>query len=270
MTDKHPNGVDDGYDTSRGLGPNLLELSRDIGFDTAEKELPDLLKAIGKPQYSRMKIRIEPITELATDTASRWNQPARKEWVDDYDWNRIWGKYKDKPNGFGVAVWVDQPDGKSVLAGMAAGSFYDDREPRRLDLDYIESVKKDEQPIPGAFRFIAASAALRTVQTVGVLHDMTAEIAARPDLPAHKALSARLDNLQRQVQRGTTGQPTEMRFVDYNPGSEAIFNAMGFKSSGGKTDEQGYEYASMTVDPALPPAAQLQYGKPAFRNIPKI
>ncbi|HCI46020.1 MAG TPA: hypothetical protein DFI00_01870 [Rhodospirillaceae bacterium] len=150
MADKYPDGEPNTYDSSKSSRTrDDFELLQDIAFTATEKQLPALMQAIGKPQYASKKIRVEPIDQQSLDAASAWDQPDRKQWVDDYDWHRIWENYAEKPNRFGLAIWVDQPDGKSVLAGMAAGSVYDDREPGRIDLDYIESPKKSDNPIPG-------------------------------------------------------------------------------------------------------------------------
>ncbi|MEM6903548.1 MAG: hypothetical protein AAF556_09970, partial [Pseudomonadota bacterium] len=180
-------GVPD-YDAGKGAGRGGLTMLQDIAFDMAERDLPQLIKAMGKPVYAREKIRIEPIDQAALAAADAWKQPERRDYVDALNWSEIWDNYADQENRFGLAIWVDQPVGKPVLAGMAAGSIYDDREPGRLDIDYIESPKKDQNPIPGAARFIAVSAALATA-------------------------------------RG--GNLPELRFVDTNPGSEALFKAIG-------------------------------------------
>ena len=231
MADKYPDGEPNTYDASKGHGRAHLQLVQDLAFEAAEADLKSLMAAIGKPQYARQNIRVEAIDSEALAKASAWQQPDRKQWVDDYEWNKIWSLYSDKPNRFGLAIWVDQPDGESALAGMAAGSFYDDREPMRLDLDYIESPKKSDNPIPGAARFITTAAALYA---------------------AHGA------------------QLSEIRFVDTNPGSEALFKAMGFEKTPGETDELGYEFLRMTVEPTVAPHQQIRNDKPDFTNIPKV
>ena len=232
MADKYPDGEPNTYDSSKSSRTrDDFELLQDIAFTATEKQLPALMQAIGKPQYASKKIRVEPIDQQSLDAASAWDQPDRKQWVDDYDWHRIWENYAEKPNRFGLAIWVDQPDGKSVLAGMAAGSVYDDREPGRIDLDYIESPKKSDNPIPGAARFITVAAGINAVQG---------------------------------------GDFKELRFVDTNPGSEALFKAMGFEKTPGETDELGYEFVRMRVEPKVDPHLQMRNDKPDFTNIPKV
>jgi hypothetical protein len=229
--DLYPDGPpDDGYNISRGQGVEMLRLAQDVAFEATEKEVPDIMKAIGKPQLAGAKVRLEAIDDKAIAEAVKWNQPDRKQWVDDYDWEEIWSRYSQKPNKFGVAVWVDGADGKSTLAGMAAGSIFDDREPKRLDIDYIESPLKTENPIPGATRFLVVAAGINTTQAA---------------------------------------QLNELRFVDTNPGSEALFKAMGFEKAAG-VDEIGYEYMSMKVEPSVAPVQQMKYGKPDLSHVPKV
>ena len=66
------------------------------------------------------------------------------------------------------------------------------------------------------------------------------------------------------------GDFKELRFVDTNPGSEALFKAMGFEKTPGETDELGYEFVRMRVEPKVDPHLQIRNDKPDFTNIPKV
>ncbi len=45
---------------------------------------------------------------------------------------------------------------------------------------------------------------------------------------------------------------------------------MGFEKTPGETDELGYEFVRMRVEPKVDPHLQIRNDKPDFTNIPKV